>query len=135
MRRLADLDKINLYYFDESGFSTLPSVPYAWQPVGETRKLPSLPSKRLNVLGFMSTQGSSFFYPTEQSVNTPQVIAAFDKFTAHYETCYLQHLKPCIVILDNAPTHTSQEFRQHIDKWGSVALFSIFCQLTAQNST
>lgn len=119
MRLLADLDKINLYYFDESGFSTLPSVPYAWQPVGETRLLPSFPSKRLNVLGFISTQGDSFFYSTDQSVNSQEAVTAFDKFTSYYEVGYLQHNKPCIVILDNAPTHTSREFRQNINKWGA----------------
>ncbi len=119
MRRLADLDKINLYYFDEAGFSTMPCVPYAWQPKGHTRELPSFPSKRLNVLGFMSTQGSSYFYPIEQSVNSQQVIAAFDQFTAQYEVCYREHHKPCIVVLDNAPTHTSQAFQEQINQWAA----------------
>ncbi|KOR27180.1 transposase, partial [Achromatium sp. WMS3] len=45
---------IDLYYFDESGFSLEPGVPYAWQPTGETIEIPSSKSKRLNVLGFIS---------------------------------------------------------------------------------
>ena len=32
-----------------------PSIPYAWQPVGETIEVPVAKSKRLNVLGFLNT--------------------------------------------------------------------------------
>jgi hypothetical protein len=41
---LQDKDKngeIDLYYFDESGFSLTPSVPYGWQNIGENVELPS----------------------------------------------------------------------------------------------
>jgi len=34
METLAAMEKINLYFFDESGFSTVPLIPYAWQPQG-----------------------------------------------------------------------------------------------------
>jgi hypothetical protein len=54
LQKLADTGLINLFYYDESGFSTVPFVPYAWQPVGTTLELPSFKSKRLNVLGFRS---------------------------------------------------------------------------------
>jgi transposase len=119
LKTLAKSDKINLYYFDESGFSTLPSVPYAWQPVGTTRELPSFYSKRLNLLGFMSHKGQAVIYPTEGSVNTEQVILAFDRFTSNYEAEYRRHQKPCVVTLDNASFHTSKELHKHIDKWGA----------------
>lgn len=33
-------DEVDLFYFDESGFSLTPAVPYAWQTVGETIKIP-----------------------------------------------------------------------------------------------
>jgi len=33
-------DKIDLCYFDESGFTLEPCVPYAWQPI-ETIEIPS----------------------------------------------------------------------------------------------
>jgi DDE superfamily endonuclease len=45
---------LDLYYFDESGFCLTPYLPYAWQEKGQTMRLPSGPSKRLNVLGFLS---------------------------------------------------------------------------------
>jgi hypothetical protein len=41
METLAAMEKINLHFFDESGFSAIPSVPYAWQPQGERGKYPA----------------------------------------------------------------------------------------------
>jgi hypothetical protein len=37
--------ELDLYYFDESGFSLTPCIPYAWQPVGEVIEVPSSRSK------------------------------------------------------------------------------------------
>jgi transposase len=50
--KLKEQDKngeIDLRYFDESGFSLLPSIPYAWPEKGPTITLMSCQSKRLNV--------------------------------------------------------------------------------------
>ena len=41
---------IDLRYFDESGFSQVPNLPYAWTPRGQTLELPAFShSRRLNV--------------------------------------------------------------------------------------
>ena len=45
---------IDLRYFDESGFCFVPYIPYAWQETGDTIAIESMPSKRVNVLGFMN---------------------------------------------------------------------------------
>jgi transposase len=119
METLATMEKINLYFFDESGFDTVPLVPYAWQPQGETREMPSFPSQRLNVLGFMSKDQKSYFQTIEGRINTQSVIAAFDAFTLAYATEYANHNKPCIIVLDNASVHTSYAFQQQLDKWGA----------------
>jgi hypothetical protein len=49
MKTLEDAQKINLFYFDESGFTTASSVPYAWHPKGQSLEIPCFHSKRLNV--------------------------------------------------------------------------------------
>jgi hypothetical protein len=113
---------INLYYFDASGFATVPCVPYAWQPIGTTLELPSFPSQRLHRLGFMSRDQQAFFQATEGTVGTAQVVAVFDRFAAHYALEYAQQAKPCIVILDNAPWHTSRDFRERLDSWGAQGI-------------
>jgi hypothetical protein len=42
----ANQKEIDLFYFDESGFTLEPCVPYAWQPRGETIEVPCAKSKR-----------------------------------------------------------------------------------------
>ena len=116
---LATLEKINLYYFDESGFNTQPPVPYAWQPKGETRELPSFPSRRFNVLGFLSKQQPAYFHSTECRVNTQTVIDAFDAFVTRYADTYQQHQTPCVVVLDNASVHTSRAFLDKQLQWAA----------------
>ncbi len=51
LKRKDSEGEINLYYLDESGFSLIPSVPYAWQNIGEYLTINSRRSRRLNVLG------------------------------------------------------------------------------------
>jgi hypothetical protein len=52
--------KIDLRYFDESGFSLFPSIPYAWQEKGSTITLMSCQSKRLNVLELMNLKNDVY---------------------------------------------------------------------------
>lgn len=117
MKKMEDEQEINLFYFDESGFTTVSSVPYAWQPKGQTLEIPCFQSKRLNVLGFMSRNNGFYFHTVEGSVKTEHVITAFDAFTARYVVEYSVHKKPCIIILDNASTHTNAAFLAKRDDW------------------
>ena len=41
--------KIDLYYFDESGCTLEPSMPYAWQEPGTVRDIPARKCGRINV--------------------------------------------------------------------------------------
>ena len=50
-----DKGEIDLYFFDGSGFSLVPNVPYCWQKKGETVELDSSKSKPINVVGFLRT--------------------------------------------------------------------------------
>ncbi len=69
-----------LYYFDESGFCLVPSLPYAWQPKGETIGLPSdAHTKRVNVLGFLSREHGAFFQSHEGRVDKNVVINVFER--------------------------------------------------------
>ena len=102
---------IELWSFDEAGFDLQPSVPYAWQPVGEIIEVPSQRSKRLNVLGFLTPDNDLESFCFEGTVDTDVVVACFDKFAARKTS------KPRIVIIDNASTHTNAEFIIHLQKW------------------
>lgn len=112
--------EIDLYYFDESGFTLDPYVPYAWQPKGESIEVPSSKSGRINVLGFLSRNESKFeSFICEGSINSEVVISCFDSFSE------IINNKTCVLI-DNAPMHRSKAFIKKISEWGRKGLFIIF---------
>lgn len=106
----ANSHQIDLFYFDESGFTLEPCVPYAWQTRGETLEIPSAKSKRLNVLGFVNRDCQFDSIVVEGSVTSAVVVACIDQFADTLR-------QPTVLIIDNAPTHTSQEFNDNIERW------------------
>jgi transposase len=123
----AEADKaLRVYYFDAAGFNTIPCVPYAWQKKSQTIEIPSQRSKQLNILGFMNKDNDCFFYPQEGKVTSETVIAAFEAFGRRYVEHYLKTRQPCVVIVDNAPVHTSRQFLKKIDSWCSYGLMIHF---------
>ena len=103
-------NEIDLCYFDESGFTLEPCVPYAWQPTGETIEIPSSKSKRLNVLGFVNRDCKFDSFVFEGSINTSVVVACIDEFSNQIK-------RPTTLIIDNASTHTSNEFNENLERW------------------
>lgn len=102
--------EVGLYYFDESGFSLTPDVPYAWQAVGETIEISSSRSKRLNVLGFCNKQQDFHATTVQGYVDSEIVIACFDQFCDTIN-------KKTIVVVDNASMHTSSKFKGKLGEW------------------
>ena len=111
----ADKGMLNLCYFDESGFTLEPCVPYAWQPVSETIKVPSSHSKRLNVLGFITHSSLFDSYVIEGSVTSEVVIACIDNYV---KTLTLD----TVLVIDNASMHTSKVFLENVEKWEKKGL-------------
>ena len=91
-------------------------MPYAWQPKGETIEIPSSRSTRINVLGFFKTDNKLESYIFKGAVNSDVVIACFDSFSDTIT-------KKTVVVIDNAPTHTSNAFNANIKKWEENGLF------------
>lgn len=104
---------IEVFYFDQSGFTLTPVVPYAWQPRGHTHAIPSAASTRLTVLGLISPTHQSYFRTVTGPVTSATVIAALDAFAA--QTAQAKKLR--LVVLDNAPIHTSHAFQDRILEW------------------
>lgn len=103
-------NEIDLCYFDESGFTLEPCVPYAWQQTGETIEIPSSKSKRLNVLGFVNRDCEFKSFVFEGGIDSSIVSACIDEFSNQIK-------KPTTLIIDNASTHTSNEFNENLEKW------------------
>lgn len=108
--------EIDLYYFDESGFSLTPSVPYAWQEAHDVIEIPSQKSGRINVLGFMNRNNDLHPYMFEESVHTDVVISCVDLFC---DTI----VKKTVVVMDNASIHRSDEFEDRLPDWEEKGLF------------
>jgi len=116
---LAQRGVIDLYFFDESGFSINSNIPYAWSPIKKTMVIKSFHAKRFNVLGFINKQGDLHSYISDKSVKSDKVIEVFDAFSK-------QLIKPTVVVLDNASIHTSQLFKDNIAKWSNRGLTLLY---------
>jgi transposase len=112
IKRQEDEGEIELYFYDEAGFSLLPTVPYAWQAKGETTLLSSGRSKSLNVLGLLRRNGDFASYVVEGSVDSDTVVAMLDDFVTG-----LRSSNKAVIVLDNAPTHSSEVFEAKRAQW------------------
>lgn len=108
--------EIDLYYCDESGFTLEPSIPYAWTDKGETLEIPSAKSPRLNVLGFLGLQQEFHSFVFEGSITSEIAVACFDHLSATLT-------KPTLVVIDQAPIHTSAEFTARLPHWEERGLY------------
>ncbi len=116
LRASSQVGLVDLYYFDESGFSLQPMVPYAWQGKGETIEVFPRRSGYLNVLGFLNIQKGLESFVFEDRVDTHVVVACFDAFSENLN-------KPTWVVIDNASQHTSHIFKSKIPEWEKRNLF------------
>jgi hypothetical protein len=114
-------DSLNLYFFDESSFSLTPNIPYGWSPKNETIMLEATRSKSLKVLGFLGLDNQLKSYTTMGTIDALFVISIFDDFVKQ-----LPKNSKTMVILDNAPTHTSKLFQAKIEAWEAQGLILYF---------
>jgi transposase len=106
---------IDLCSFDEAGFTLESCVPYAWQFKNKTLEIPSSKSNRLNVLGFVNRDCKFNSFVFEGTITSAVVISCFDWFSNQIE-------KRTIILIDNAPIHTSNEFNNCIEEWEKKGL-------------
>lgn len=110
---------IELYFGDESGFCLTPTIPYGWFPIGQTQSITQRPSKRFNVLGFLSLDQHLRTFHTEGSINSDFVIQAIDQLIPPQNTFR-------VIVLDNAPMHRSRKFYDQISRWEKHNLYIFF---------
>jgi transposase len=124
-QKIHDMEKrqlqgeIDLFYFDEAGFSLDPSIPYAWQPTGENIEVPASKGTRLNVLGFMSKQNDLTPLIVKGKVDAAIVATCFNELSQNLK-------KKTFVIMDNSPVHKSKEFIGNLRRWATRGLFVRF---------
>lgn len=112
----ADKGLIDLVYFDGSGFNLWAKIVYAWQKRGERIVVPVMRGVSQNVLGFMWHRCQKFTsYVFEGSIDSHVIMGCFDIFAETID-------KETVVVIDNAPTHRSQEFDEKIEEWAALGL-------------
>ena len=116
---LEDSGKLDIYYFDESGFSISSNLPYLWSEVNNTATVKTLTCKRINVLGFLSKKGILKSFIADGRVNSDKVIEVFDKFVKTLD-------KPTVVVLDNASFHKSKKFKANLARWSNKGLTLLY---------
>jgi transposase len=116
---LAPSSDFDIWYYDEAGFSLQPCVPYAWQRVGERLELATTHGPRQNILGFFNLRQRLHSFAFTGTIDTHTVIHCFDLFNQ-------RRRKPALVVIDNAPIHTSEEFEEEIERWEKDDLYIKF---------
>jgi transposase len=106
---------IDLFYADGSGFSLEPYVPYAWQEIGKTIEVPSFRSKTLNLFGIWDAKTDLNLYDFEGSLTSEVVIQYIDNFSKQIN-------KKTVLVIDNAPIHRSNQFKENIKRWNEKGL-------------
>ena len=109
-KKLDKKGEIDLYYLDESGFCSIPSVPSGWQDIGEYVEIPSRKSPHLNVLGIMNRKNHLEAYISSQTINSDVVIACIDAFFPKVD-------KPTVIVVDQSSIHTSDAIWQKLEEW------------------
>lgn len=110
LQKLDAQGEIDLYYLDETGFSLLSNVPYAWQNIGEYLGLKSSKSKRLNVLGIVNRRGDLKSYTSLQSINSDVIVYCIETFFAKVE-------KKTVIVVDNSSIHTEGLVYHYLSDW------------------
>lgn len=110
---------LQLYYYDESGFSLTSALPYAWQRQGGTIEVPAAKGKRVNVAGLVNRQADFHYEAHTGRMGSKEVIALLDGFCGKIR-------QKTVVVLDNAPTHRSKAFMEKVKQWQEQDLYIFF---------
>ncbi len=110
LKKLSDLGFLDLRYLDESGFCLTPYVPYGWQDKSSVEGFKSNKSKRLNVIGLLNRNNDLESYIFETKITSEIVIKFLDNYVKKIK-------KLTVVVIDNAPIHTSKAFKKKIAEW------------------
>ena len=116
LQKLEDEGEIDLLYYDEAGFSLQSYVPYGWQKIGKTERIPATQGGNVTVMGFINRNSEGQFQLMKKAPKATDILAFFDQLanTIHRKT---------ILILDKASTHTAKIIKERIPTWRKKRLF------------
>lgn len=117
--RLFNSGWIDLYFADESTFSMVPSVPYAWQEKGKPIEIFPQRDKKVNLFGIFRPDNVAITYQSQENIDARFLIQSIDDFCQYVD-------KPTVLVIDNAPTHRAKLFTEQLEKWQEKGLYIFF---------
>lgn len=111
---------LDLWFYDETGFSLNSNVPYGWLPKASTFQLPAQRGNVLTVAGFIRTNQAFEAYYAPTAMNAELFIAYMEDFILNKVT------KKTVVILDRASFHTANIVKAKIEEWKERELYLQF---------
>ncbi len=117
--QLFKTDWIDLYFADESTFSMVPSLPYAWQETGKKIEIFPQRDKKVNLFGIFRPDNVAVTYQSKENINAEFLVQSINDFCRYLE-------KPTVLVIDNAPTHRSKLFFEQFERWEEKGLYIFF---------
>ena len=114
-------EKIDLLYFDGSGFNLNPTVPYGWLPTGQDIVLPAIRGNGWTVLAALNTKAEEIIEAEiyEGAATSECIIHFFDNLSTKLK-------RKTVVILDNASIHKAKIVQEKQQEWKAKNLFLQF---------
>lgn len=112
---------IQLWFYDESGFSLNPTGVYAWLPKENACELPAQRGNVLTVAGFFQVDNTLQAYSYQGSMTSEIFITYVEDFLKHYPPTM-----KTIVVIDNASFHKSADVRAKMKIWQARNLYFQF---------
>lgn len=122
LAELEDLSRkglIDLYYGDESRVCLEPCVPYSWQFKDEDVFMPSRKGAGLNCFALLSRSNECWFDITKERLTSTFVVEQLERLSFSLQ-------RVTVVVLDNAPVHTSQQIQERRPFWQERGLFVFY---------
>jgi len=120
IRRAVDKYRGILYFQDESNISLTAFLGKTWAPCGQTPKA-TVTGKRAGVAATsaISRSGQLLFRLLEKRIASKEVIEFLDQMLRHHPRRHL------VVVMDQAPPHTSKKTRAWIDEQPRLHVFHL----------
>lgn len=110
---------IDLFYADESHFSSQGYVPYGWQFKDERVSILVNKGYKINAFAMISRQNKCESVVTTANIDSDFIIEFLDRKS-------LTLLKPTTVVLDNASVHKSKKMQEMMTIWQKRNLHIVF---------